>query len=60
MSEFVKQSVNINSGVDKADWFVDVNYSSSFTSKIELSFPSNTANIIFIRKPFLFGQNCFE
>ena len=60
MSEFVKQSANINSGVDKADWFVDVNYSNSFTSKVELSFRSNTANIIFIGKPFLFGQNCFE
>ena len=56
MSEFVKQSTNINSGVDKVDWFVDINYSSSFTSKVELPFPSNTTNIIFIRKPFLFGQ----
>ena len=60
MSEFVKQSTNINFGVDKVDWFVDVNYSSSFTSKVELPFPSNTTNIIFIGKPFLFGQNCFE
>ena len=54
MSEFVKQSTNINSGVDKVDWLVDVNYSSSFTSKVELSFPSNTTNIIFIGKTFLF------
>ena len=60
MSEFVKQSANINSGVDKVDWLVDVNYSSSFTSKVELSFPSNTTNIIFIGKPFLFRQSCFE
>ena len=60
MSEFVKQSTNINSGVDKVDWLVDVNYSSSFTSKVELSFPSNTINIIFIRKPFLFRQNYFK
>ena len=36
MSEFVKQSTNINSGFDKVDWLVD--YSSSFTSKVELSF----------------------
>ena len=47
MSEFVKQSTNINSGVDKVDWLVDVNYSSSFTSKVELSIPSNTTIIIF-------------
>ena len=47
MSEFVKQSTNINSGVDKVDWLVDVNYSSS---KIELPFPSNATNIIFIGK----------
>ena len=60
ISEFVKQSTNINSGVDKIDWLVDVNYSSSFTSKVELLFPSNTTNIIFIGKPFLFRQNCFE
>ena len=60
MSEFVKQSTNISSGVDKVDWLVDVNYSSSFTSKVELPFPSNTTNIIFIGKPFLFRQNCFE
>ena len=53
MSEFVKQSTNIISGVDKVDWLVDFNYSSSFTSKFELSFPSNTTNIIFIRKPYL-------
>ena len=43
-----------NSGVDKVDWLIDFNYSSSFTSKVELSFPSNTTNIIFIGKPFLF------
>ena len=60
MSEFVKQSTNINSGVDKVDWLVDVNYSSSFTSKVELPFPSNTTNITFIGKPFLFRHNCFE
>ena len=36
MSEFVKQSTNINSGFDKVDWLVD--YPSSFTSKVELSF----------------------
>ena len=47
MSEFAKQSTNINSGVDKVDWLVDVNYSSS---KIELPFPSNATNIIFIGK----------
>ena len=60
MSEFVKQSTNINSGVDKIDWLIDVKYSSSFTSKVELSFPPNATNIIFIEKPFLFRQNCFE
>ena len=60
MSEFVKKSTNINSGVGKVDWLVDVKYSSSFTSKVELSFPSNTTNIIFIRKKFFFSQNCFE
>ena len=59
MSEFVKQSTNISSGVDKVDWLVEVNYSSSFTSKVELLLPSNTKNIIFIGKPFLFRQNCF-
>ena len=37
-----------------------LSYSSSFTSKVELSFPSNTTNIIFIGKPFLFRQNFFE
>ena len=57
MSEFVKQSTNINSGVDM---IVNVNYSSSFTSKVKLSFPSNATNIIFIGKPFLFRQICFE
>ena len=60
MSEFVKQSKNINSGVDKVDWLVDVNYSSSFTSKIDLSFPPNLRNIIFIGKAFLFKQNYFK
>ena len=50
MSEFVKQSTNINSGVDKIDWLIDVKYSSSFTSKVELSFPPNATNIIFIEK----------
>ena len=55
MSEFVKQSTNIISGVDKVDWLVDC--SSSFTSKFELSFPSNTTNIIFIRKPYLDKKN---
>ena len=60
MSQLVKQSASINYGVDKADWLVDGNYSSSFTSKVELLFPSNTTNIIFIGKPFLFRQNCFE
>ena len=58
MSEFVKQSTNINSGFDKVDWLVD--YSSSFTSKVELSFPSNRIYIIFIGKTFLFRENCFE
>ena len=36
MSEFVKESSNIISGIDETDWLVDVNYSSSFTSKAEL------------------------
>ena len=49
-SEFVKQSANINSGVGKVDWLVYINYSSSFTSKVELSFPPNTKNITFIGK----------
>ena len=60
MSELVKQSTNINSGVDKVDWLVDLNYSSSFTSKTDLSFPPNLRNIIFIGKAFLFKQNCFK
>ena len=60
MSEFVKQSTNINSGADKADWIVDVNYLSSFTSKVELPFPSHTKRITIIGKHFLFRQNCFE
>ena len=59
-SKLVKQSTNINSGVDKVDWSVNVNYSSSFTSKVELSFPPNAKNIIFNWKLFLFRQNCFE
>ena len=58
--EFIKQSTNISSGVDQVDWFVGVNYSNSFTNKVELSFSSNTTNISFIGKPFLFRQNCFE
>ena len=57
MSEFVKQSTNINSGADNVDWIVDVNYLSSFTSKVELPFPSHTKSIIFIGKHFLFRQN---
>ena len=60
MSEFAKQSTKINSGVEKVDWLVDVNYSSSFTSMVELSFPPNATNIVFIGKPFLFRQNCLE
>ena len=60
MLEFVKQSTNISSGVDKVDWLVDVNYSRSFTSKVELLIPSNATNIIFIGKRFLFRQNCSE
>ena len=60
MSEFVKQSTNINSGIDKVDWLVDVNYLSNFISKVELSFSSNATNIIFIRKSFLFRQNISE
>ena len=60
MSEFVKQSTNNNSGIDKVDRLVGVNYSSSFTSKVELSLPPNATNIIFIGKRFLFRQNCFE
>ena len=54
MSELVKQSTNLNSGADKVDWPVQVNYSNSFTSKVELSFPPNATNII------LFRQSCFE
>ena len=61
MSEFVKQSTNINSGVEKVDWLFDVNYSSSFTSKVELPFPSQIQQISSLsEKPFLFRQNCFE
>ena len=60
MWEFVKQTTNLNSGADKADWPVCVNYSSSFTSNVESSFPPNATNIIPIRKDFLFRQNCFE
>ena len=42
MSEVVKQSTNVNSGVDKVDWLVDLNYSSSFisNSKVEWLFPT--------------------
>ena len=50
MSEFVKKSTNINSVVDKVDWNIDANYSSSFTSNVEFSFPPNATNIIFIEK----------
>ena len=41
MSEFVKQSTNINSGVDKVDWIADVSYSNRFTIKVKLSFTPN-------------------
>ena len=58
--EFVTKSTNINSEIGKVDWLVDVNYSSSFTSKIELSFAPNATSIIFVRKTFLFRQNYFE
>ena len=54
MSEFAKQSTSINSGVDKVDWLVGVNYSSSFSSNVELPFSPNAKTIIFIGKPFLF------
>ena len=50
MSEFVKKSTNINSVVDKVDSNIDANYSSSFTSNVEFSFPPNATNIIFIEK----------
>ena len=60
MSEFVKKSTNINSVVDKVDWNVDANYSSSFTSNVEFSFPPNATNIIFIGKSLFCRQNCFE
>ena len=38
MSEFVAQSTNINSGVDNSDCHVEVNHSSSFTSKVNCGF----------------------
>ena len=38
MSAFVKQSTNIDSGVEKIDWLVDVNDSRSFTSKVGCRF----------------------
>ena len=57
MSEFVKQSTSISSGVDKVDWF-DVSYSSSFSSKVELSSKYNKCHLY--RKDFLFRKNCFE
>ena len=60
MSEFVKQSGNTDSGVDKVDWPVNINYSSSFTSTVELLFLPNATNIIFSGKRFLFRRNCFE
>ena len=41
MSEFVKQSTNINSGVDKVDWIADVSYSNRTTIKVKLSFTPN-------------------
>ena len=44
---FIKQNKNSESS----------SYSSSFTSEVELLFPPNTTNIIFIGKPFLFRQN---
>ena len=40
------QNYNLFRRHDKVDWLVDVNYSSNFTSKIELSFPPNATNII--------------
>ena len=33
MTEFVKQSTNINSGIDKVDLLVDVSYSSSLNQQ---------------------------
>ena len=60
MSELIKRSPEMNSGVDKVDWHIDVNHSSSFTSKVRLSFPPNATNIIFNGKLFLFKQNYFE
>ena len=59
MSELVKHSTNVNYRVHKVDW-VDVNSSSSFTNKVELSFPPDTTNIMVIGKPFLFRESCFE
>ena len=60
MSEFVKPSANINSGVDKVDWTCWTQLFQQFYSKVELSFSPNATNIIFNRKPFLFRQNGFE
>ena len=40
------QNYNLFRRHDKVDWLVDVNYSSSFTSKVELPFPPNATNII--------------
>ena len=36
MSKFVKQAANINCEVVNVDWPVDINYSGSFTSKVQL------------------------
>ena len=53
MSEIVKQSTNITSGVDKVGLL---------TSTIQAVLPArlNCGFLILIRKPFLFRQNCFE
>ena len=64
MSEFVKQSTNISSGVEKVAWVVGL---LTGLSTIQAVLPErlnyrflHATNIIFIGKSFLFRQNCFE
>ena len=60
MSEIDRSENSIDFRINKTNWIVDVNNSSSITSKDKLPIPATTANIIFKGKPFLFRPSYFE
>ena len=60
MSEIDRPENSIDFRINKTNWIVDVNNSSSITSKDKLPIPANTTNIIFKGKPFLFRPSYFE